>query len=220
MTWYVNKYHVVQVPDIWLFVKRLEENIFVEIYFEMGSTKDLSRGIFIRFNGQLCRVVEYQHTMPGKGGAFYQVKMKNAVTGKSTDNRFRSGESIDIVRVEEKEMQYLYKEGDSLVLMDTESYEQFNLKEDMLGNAMQFLKEEMMLHVYLDEGNPIMADAPNHVVLEITYSEPGIKGDTANNPSKPATLETGAIVQVPLFVNQGDKVKVDTRTGEYVERAK
>jgi len=186
----------------------------------MGSTKDLSRGIFIRHQGQLCRVVDYQHTMPGKGGAFYQVKMKNAVTGKSTDNRFRSGENIDIVRVEEKEMQYLYKEGDSLVLMDTDTYEQYNLKEEMLGDSMQFLKEEMMLQVYLDEGNPIMADAPNHVVLEITYSEPGIKGDTANNPSKPATLETGAIVQVPLFVNQGDKIKVDTRTGEYVERAK
>lgn len=186
----------------------------------MGTTKDLSRGIFIRHNGQLCRVVDYQHTMPGKGGAFYQVKMKNAVTGKSNDHRFRSGESIDIVRVEEKEMQFLYKEGTNLMLMDTETYEQFALNEELLGEAAQFLKEEMMLHVFLDEGNPIMADAPNHVVLEITYSEPGIKGDTANNPLKPATLETGAIVQVPLFVNQGDKIKVDTRTGEYVERAK
>jgi len=186
----------------------------------MGTTKDLSRGIFIRHNGQLCRVVDYQHTMPGKGGAFYQVKMKNAVTGKSNDHRFRSGENIDVVRVEEKDMQYLYKEGDNLVLMDMETYEQFNLNGEMLGDALQFIKEEMLLKVYLDEGNPIMADAPNHVVLEITYSEPGVKGDTANNPSKPATLETGAIVQVPLFVKQGERIKVDTRTGEYVERAK
>jgi elongation factor P len=186
----------------------------------MGTTKDLSRGLFIRHNGQLCRVVDYQHTMPGKGGAFYQVKMKNAVTGKSSDQRFRSGENIDVVRVEEKEMQFLYKEGTRLVLMDTESYEQFSLEEDMLGDSMKFIKEEMMLSVYLDEGNPIMADAPNHVVLQITYSEPGIKGDTANNPLKPATLETGAVINVPLFVEQDEYVKVDTRTGEYVERAK
>jgi len=186
----------------------------------MANTSDLSRGLFIRHQGQLCRVVDYKHTMPGKGGAFYQVKMKNAITGKSSDYRFRSGESIDVVRVEEKEMQYLYKDGENLVLMDTETFEQFQLPETMLGDSMQFIKEEMMVTVYLDEGNPIMADAPNHVVLEITYSEPGIKGDTANNPLKPATLETGAIVQVPLFVSQGEKIKVDTRTGEYVERAK
>lgn len=186
----------------------------------MGSTKDLSRGIFIRHQGQLCRVIDYQHTMPGKGGAFYQVKMKNAVTGKSSDYRFRSSESVDVVRVDEKEMQFLYKEGNNLVLMDTETYEQYNLNEEMLGDAMKFIKEEMMVKVYLDEGNPIMADAPNHVVLKITYSEPGIKGDTANNPSKPATLETGAIVQVPLFVEQDEMIKVDTRTGEYVERVR
>lgn len=186
----------------------------------MATTKDLSRGMFIRYNGQLCQVIEYQHTMPGKGGAFYQVKMKNAITGKSMDHRFRSGETLDDVRVEQKEMQYLYKDGDNLVLMNTETYEQVSVNETMIGEQMKFLKEEMLLNVYFDEGNPIMADAPNHVVLEITYSEPGVKGDTANNPLKPATLETGAIVNVPLFVETGEKIKVDTRTGEYVERAK
>jgi elongation factor P len=186
----------------------------------MATTKDLSRGIFIKHNGQLCRVLDYQHTMPGKGGAFYQVKMKDAVTGKSMDHRFRSGESIDIIRVDEKEMQYLYEDGDMLMLMDTDTYEQIALSKEMVGDAMKFIKEEMMLTVYMAEGNPIMADAPNHVVLEITYSEPGIKGDTANNPSKPATLETGAEVQVPLFVKQGEKIKIDTRTGEYVERVR
>ncbi|MFT4521215.1 MAG: elongation factor P [Bacteroidia bacterium] len=186
----------------------------------MATTKDLSRGLFIRHQGQLCRVIEYKHTMPGKGGAFYQVKMKNAVTGKSSDYRFRSGENIDSVRVDEKEMQFLYREGDNLVVMDMDSYEQLRLAADLVGDSMIFVKEEMMLTVYLDNGNAIMADAPNHVVLEITYSEPGIKGDTANNPLKPATLETGAIVNVPLFVEQGEKIKVDTRTGEYVERAK
>lgn len=186
----------------------------------MANTSDLSKGIFLRHQGQLCRVVDYQHTMPGKGGAFYKVKMKNAITGKSSDYRFRSGENIDVVRVDEKEMQFLYMDGENLILMDTETFEQMQLDKAMLGEAMSFLKEEMMLTVYLDNGNAIMADAPNHVVLEITYSEPGIKGDTANNPLKPATLETGAIVQVPLFVQQGELIKVDTRTGEYVERAK
>ena len=186
----------------------------------MATTQDLSRGMFLRYNGQLCQVVDYQHTMPGKGGAFYQVKMKNAITGKSIENRFRSGETIDDVRVDLIEMQYLYKDGDNLMLMNTETFEQVAVPETMLGDQMKFIKEEMILSVYFDEGNPIMADAPNHVVLEITYSEPGIKGDTANNPLKPATLETGAVVSVPLFVDSGEKIKVDTRTGEYVERAK
>lgn len=186
----------------------------------MATTQDLSRGLFIKFNGQICRVVEYQHTMPGKGGAFYQVKMKNAVTGKSVEQRFRSGESIDVVRVEEHTMQYLYKEGNNLILMNTETYDQVPLNEAAVGDAMKFIKEEMELTVYFAEGNPIMVEPPSHVILEITYSEPGVKGDTANNPLKPATLETGAVVNVPLFVNQGEKIKVDTRTGEYVERAK
>ena len=186
----------------------------------MATTQDLSRGMFLRYNGQLCQVVDYQHTMPGKGGAFYQVKMKNAITGKSIENRYRSGETIDDVRVDLIEMQYLYKEGTNMVLMNMESFEQVTIPESMMGDQMKFLKEEMILGVYFDEGNPIMADAPNHVVLEITYSEPGLKGDTANNPLKPATLETGAIVNVPLFVNTGEKIKVDTRTGEYVERAR
>ncbi len=186
----------------------------------MATTQDLSRGLFIRHNGQLCRVMDYQHTMPGKGGAFYQVKMKNAITGKSVEHRFRSGENIDAVRVEERPMQYLYEEGDALVMMDEETFEQINVPSSTLGDALKYMKEGMTANVYLDEGNPIMAEAPQHVILEITYSEPGVKGDTANNPTKPATLETGAIVQVPLFVEQGEKIKVNTQTGEYVERAK
>lgn len=186
----------------------------------MATTQDLSRGIFIRHNGQLCRVMEYQHTMPGKGGAFYQVKMKNAITGKSVEHRFRSGENIDVVRVDERPMQYLYEEGEALVMMDEETFEQINVPATTLGDALKYMKEGMTANVYLDEGNPIMAEAPQHVILEITYSEPGVKGDTANNPTKPATLETGAIVHVPLFVEQGEKIKVNTQTGEYVERAK
>ena len=117
-------------------------------------------------------------------------------------------------------MQYLYKDGDNLMLMNTETFEQVGIPESMMGEQMKFIKEEMILSVYFDEGNPIMADAPKHVVLEVTYSEPGMKGDTANNPLKPATLETGAEISVPLFVESGTMIKVDTRTGEYVERAK
>jgi elongation factor P len=186
----------------------------------MATTQDLSKGMFLRHNGQLCQVVEYQHTMPGKGGAFYQVKMKNAITGKSMEHRFRSGETINDVRVDQVEMQYLYQEGNNLVLMNMESYDQIMIPTSLLEDQMKFIKEEMMLTVYLDNENPIMAEAPNFVVLEITYSEPGLKGDTANNPLKPATLETGAIVNVPLFVETGEKIKVDTRTGEYVERVR
>ena len=123
----------------------------------MATTQDLSRGMFLRYNGQLCQVVDYQHTMPGKGGAFYQVKMKNAITGKSIENRYRSGENIDDVRVDLIEMQYLYKEGTNLVLMNMESFEQVTIPESMMGDQMKFLKEEMMLGVYFDEGNPRIA---------------------------------------------------------------
>jgi len=186
----------------------------------MATTQDLSKGMLLRHNGQFCQVVEYQHTMPGKGGAFYQVKMKNAITGKSMEHRFRSGETINDVRVDQVEMQYLYQEGNNLVLMNMETYDQIMVPVSLLEDQMKFIKEEMMLTVYLDNENPIMAEAPNFVVLEITYSEPGLKGDTANNPLKPATLETGAIVNVPLFVETGEKIKVDTRTREYVERVR
>ena len=186
----------------------------------MANTSDLSRGAFIRHNNQLCIVREYQHTMPGKGGAFYQVKMKNALTGKSMDHRFRSGENIELVRVEEKEMQYLYREGDNLVMMDNQTFEQISIPQSMIGDAIKFVKEEMILKVYLDDDNPIMAKAPDKVILQITYSEPGIKGDTATNATKPATLETGAEVNVPLFVKEGEFIKVNTETGDYVERVK
>lgn len=186
----------------------------------MANTSDLSRGAFIRHNGQLCIVLDYQHTMPGKGGAFYQVKMKNAITGKSMDHRFRSGENIELVRVEEKEMQYLYKDGDNLVLMDTQTYEQISIPENMVGEALKFVKEEMNLKVFFDDENPIMAEAPEKVVLKITYSEPGVKGDTATNATKPATLETGAIVHVPLFVKEGEFVRINTGNGDYVERVR
>ncbi|MFN7312956.1 MAG: elongation factor P [Bacteroidota bacterium] len=186
----------------------------------MANTGDLSKGMFIRFNGELCQVMEYQHRTPGNLRAFYQVVLRNVKTGKQMEHRFRAGESIDIVRVEFKEMQYLYKDGDNFVLMDPENFEQILIGEAMLGDAARFLKEEMIVKVSFEGDEPIGAEPPTFVILEVTYTEPGLRGDTATNTLKPATLENGAEVRVPLFTNVGDKVKVDTRTGDYVERVK
>jgi elongation factor P len=186
----------------------------------MANTSDISVGSVIRFNGELCVILEYQHRTPGNLRAFYQSKMRNVRTGKLAEYRFRSGEEVEVVRLEYKELQYLYKDGNSLVCMDTESFEQVYVQEDFFGDPLKFIKEEMMVKVAFEGDNIILAEAPNFVELEITYTEPGVKGDTATNTLKPATLETGATVNVPLFINQGEKIRVDTRTGSYMERVK
>jgi len=186
----------------------------------MANTGDISVGSVIRFNGELCQIIEYQHRTPGNLRAFYQAKMRNLKTGKSVEYRFRSGEEVEIARVEYKELQYIYKEGEHYVCMDNDSYEQVHIPEDLFGESSQFLKEGMTVKVAFEQDNPILAEAPTFVELEITYTEPGIKGDTATNTLKPATLETGAIINVPLFVNQGEKIKVVTRNFSYVERVK
>lgn len=187
----------------------------------MASTADLSRGSFIRHNGELCQVLEYQHRTPGNLRAFYQVVLRNTKSGKQMEHRFRAGESIEFVRVEFREMQYLYKDGSSLVLMDPETFDQVYIDATLLGDTEKFLKEEMIIKVAFEGGEtPISAEAPTFVVLEITYTEPGVKGDTATNTLKPATVETGAQVMIPLFIDAGEKIKIDTRTGDYVERVK
>lgn len=186
----------------------------------MANTGDLFKGAFIKYNNELCQVMEYQHRTPGNLRAFYQVVLRNVKTGKQMEHRFRAGESVEIVRVEFKEMQYLYKDGSNFVLMDTETYDQILVSEIMFGDQARFLKEEMMVKVSFEGDEPIGVEPPTFVILEVTYTEPGVKGDTATNTLKPATLDNGAEVRVPLFTNVGDKVKVDTRTGEYVERVK
>ncbi|MCX6187899.1 MAG: elongation factor P [Bacteroidetes bacterium] len=186
----------------------------------MANTGDLFKGAFIKHNNELCQVMEYQHRTPGNLRAFYQVVLRNVKTGKQMEHRFRAGESVDMIRVEFKEMQYLYKDGNSLVVMDPETFDQVYIEESLVGAAAKFLKEEMMLKLSFEGDVAIGAEAPTFVILEITYAEPGVKGDTATNTLKPATLDNGAQVMVPLFVNVGDKVKVDTRTGDYVERVK
>ena len=186
----------------------------------MATTKDVNVGSLIRYNGEVCYIMEWQHTMPGKGGAFYQAKMKNIKTGKSVIHRFRSGENVDVARVMHRELQYIYPEGEHIICMDLESFEQIHIPAELFGESAKFLKEEMIVKVGFEGDDALLAEPPTFVELEITYTEPGIKGDTATNSMKPATLETGAEIQVPLFVNQGDKIKIDTRTGEYSERVK
>ena len=186
----------------------------------MATTGDINVGTVIRFNGELCRIEEYQHRTPGNLRAFYQARMRNLKNGKIVENRFRSGEAVEVVRVEYKNMQFIYPEGDFIVVMDNDTYDQIHIPSFLLGDSIKFLKEGMEIKVSFEGDEPILAEPPVFVELVITYAEPGVKGDTATNTLKPATLETGAIVNVPLFVNEGEKIKVDTRTNSYVERVK
>ena len=186
----------------------------------MATTQDIGVGSIIRFNGELCSIMEYQHRTPGNLRAFYQAKMRNLKSGKLVEYRFRSGEAVEVARVEFKELQYIYAEGDFIVCMDNETYEQVHIPAVLFGKGAQFLKEGMEVKVAFESDTPILAEPPTFVELEITYAEPGVKGDTATNATKPAKVETGSDIQVPLFVNQGDKIKIDTRTGNYVERVK
>jgi elongation factor P len=187
----------------------------------MADTGDIGVGSVIRFNGELVQITESQHRTPGNLRAFYQAKMRNLKSGKQTENRFRSGESVDIVRVEYKMMQFIYTEGDFVVVMDNETFEQVHIPMIMFGESAKFLKEGMEVKVVFEEGEtPILAEAPTFIEAQITYTEPGVKGDTATNTLKPAKIDTGTEIMVPLFVNEGEWVKVDTRTGAYVERIK
>ena len=186
----------------------------------MADTGDINVGSIIRFNNELVVITEWQHRTPGNLRAFYQAKMRNLLNGKQTENRFRSGEGVDVVRVDFKQMQFIYVEGDFAVVMDNETFEQVHVPMILFGDSAQFLKEGMEVKISFEGDNVILAEAPTFVVCEITYAEPGIKGDTATNTLKPATLDSGAKVNVPLFCNEGDLVKVDTRTASYVERVK
>ena len=186
----------------------------------MASSGDLSVGSVIRFNGELCRIEEYIHRTPGNLRAFYQARMRNLKTGKLVENRFRVGEAVELVRVEYKQMQFIYPEGEFIVCMNNETYEQIYVPSFLLGDGLKFLKEGMEVKVSFEGDEPILAEAPVFVELVVTYTEPGEKGNTATNTFKAATLETGAIVRVPLFINEGEKIKVDTRTSEYAERVK
>ncbi|MDR2613361.1 MAG: elongation factor P [Deltaproteobacteria bacterium] len=187
----------------------------------MYSTSDFRKGLKVTFKGEPYVIVDFLHVKPGKGGAFIRTKLKSLVSGRVLDETFRSGEKLERPDLEEKSVQYLYYDAhDGYVFMDKETYEHIHLTEDQVGASKNFMQENMDLYVNFYRGSPIGLDLPITVNLEVTRSEPGVRGDTASGASKPATLSTGHTVQVPLFINEGDILKIDTRTGEYIERVK
>lgn len=186
----------------------------------MAKASEIKVGNILRFNGELVTVIEILHRTPGKGGAFYLGKFRNIKTGKIVEARLGTDEQVEICRVETSDYQYLYEEGDYFVVMDNVSFEQFSVAKELFGESAKFLKEGMDVIVSFESEEPIMAQAPNFVELLVTYAEPAVKGDTSSGAQKMVTTENGIEIRVPLFVNEGDKLKVDTRTGEYVERVK
>ncbi len=186
----------------------------------MAKSGDLSVGMFVKHNGELMQIIEYQHRTPGNLRAFYQAKMRNVKSGKLAETRYRADEEVETVRIEIRELQYLYEESDNLVCMDNDTFDQIDVEKSLFGDGIKFMKEGMIVQLSFQDENVIAAAPPNFVELEITYTEPGIKGDTATNTLKPATLETGASIMVPLFCNIGEKIRIDTRTQEYMERVK
>lgn len=186
----------------------------------MASTADIKNGVVLNIERQLWSVVEFQHVKPGKGGAFVRTKLKNVMSGKVVDKTFNAGAKIEIENVDRRDYTYLYTDGDGYVFMDQTDYDQITVPAATVGDAKNFLLENHQVTIALNNGNPLYIDLPASVILEITYSEPGVQGDRSSAGTKPATLETGYEIQVPLFVETGTKVKVDTRTGDYLGREK
>ena len=182
------------------------------------DTSQFRNGLKIELDGEPFVIVYFQHVKPGKGGAFVRTKVKNLKTGRVLDRRFRGGERVEEADIEDRKMQYLYQDGEQLVFMDSETYEQTPFSAEQVGDARKFLRENLDVDVLFWRGKPLNIELPNFVEAVITECEPGEKGDTASNVTKPATLETGAVVQVPLFIKEGTTIRVDTRSGEYVER--
>lgn len=185
----------------------------------MISAGDFRNGVTIEIDGNVCQIIEFQHVKPGKGAAFVRTKLKDIINGGVKETTFRPTEKFPAARIDRKDMQYLYADGDLYNFMDTENYEQIALTKDQVGDAMKYVKENEMVKINSYNGNVFAVEPPLFVELTITQTEPGFKGDTATGATKPATVETGATVAVPLFVNEGDVIKIDTRTGEYLSRA-
>ncbi|WP_069387997.1 elongation factor P [Cellulosimicrobium cellulans] len=184
----------------------------------MATTNDIKNGTVLRIDGQLWSVIEFQHVKPGKGGAFVRTKIKNVLTGKTVDKTFNAGIKIETANVDRRDYQYLYMDGADYVFMDTSTYDQITISPEVVGDAKDYLLESQNVLVASNDGQPLYVELPASVVLEITYTEPGLQGDRSTGGTKPATLETGAQIQVPLFLEQGTKVKVDTRDGSYLGR--
>ncbi|MGN6405442.1 elongation factor P [Sinomonas sp.] len=184
----------------------------------MATTNDIKNGTVLKIDGQLWNVIEFQHVKPGKGGAFVRTKMRNITSGKVVDRTFNAGAKIDTATVDRRDYQYLYKDGSDFVFMDTQDFDQIHLSTEAVGDAANFMLENQEVLIALNEGSPLYIELPPSVTLEITYTEPGLQGDRSSAGTKPATLETGYEIQVPLFVETGTKVKVDTRDGSYLGR--
>jgi elongation factor P len=184
----------------------------------VATTNDIKNGTVLRIDGQLWSVIEFQHVKPGKGGAFVRTKIKNVLTGKTVDKTFNAGLKIETANVDRRDFQYLYMDGEDYVFMDTSTYDQITVSAATVGDAKDYLLESQNVLIASNDGQPLYVELPPSVVLEITYTEPGLQGDRSTGGTKPATLETGAQIQVPLFLEQGTKVKVDTRDGSYLGR--
>ncbi len=179
---------------------------------------DFRNGVTFELDGQVFQIAEFQHVKPGKGAAFVRTRLKNVITGATVERTFNPSDKMPKAHIERKDMQYLYNDGDLYYFMDVETYEQMPINQDKIGDTFKFVKENMVVKILSFKGNVFGIEPPTFVELEITETEPGFKGDTATGATKPATLETGATIKVPLFVSQGDIIRVDTRTGEYMER--
>jgi elongation factor P len=184
----------------------------------VASTNDLKNGTVLNLDGNLWSVVEFQHVKPGKGGAFVRTKLKNVLSGKVVDRTFNAGSKVETATVDKRDFQYLYRDGEDFVFMDSATYDQVMVPPATVGDAANYLLESQDVMIATHESTPLYVELPTSVVLEITYTEPGLQGDRSTGGTKPATVETGAEIQVPLFLEQGTKIKVDTRTGDYLGR--
>ena len=185
----------------------------------MATTNDLKNGMTLDIDGQLWNVVEFQHVKPGKGPAFVRTKLKSVTTGKVVDKTFNAGVKVEVAQLEKRDMQYLYRDGDGFVFMDQKTYDQITIPEEIVGDAVNYMLENCEAIVAIHEGNPLYVELPASVALKITYTEPGLQGDRSSGGTKPATVETGINIQVPLFIKQDEKILVDTRNGSYLGRA-
>jgi elongation factor P len=185
----------------------------------MATTNDLKNGMTLNLDGQLWNVIEFQHVKPGKGGAFVRTKMRSVLSGKVVEKTFNAGVKVEVAQVDKRNMQYLYRDGEDFMFMDSTNFDQISISKQTVGDAVDYLLENADAVVAIHEGNPLFIELPASVELKITYTEPGLQGDRSSGGTKPATVETGITIQVPLFIKQDEKVLVDTRTGAYLGRA-
>lgn len=185
----------------------------------MATTNDLKNGMTLNLDGQLWNVIEFQHVKPGKGGAFVRTKMRSVLSGKVVEKTFNAGVKVEVASVDKRDMQYLYRDGEDFIFMDSTNYDQIAISKQVVGDAVDYLLENADVIVAMHEGNPLFIELPASVELIVTYTEPGLQGDRSSGGTKPATVQTGITVQVPLFIKQDEKILVDTRTGEYLGRA-